>query len=323
LTDDPPPRRLGRTGLPVSRLGLGLAALGRPGYINVGHGADLSGRTEVADLERRAHAVLDAAYEGGIRYFDAARSYGKAEAFLASWLEQRALPPGAVTVGSKWGYRYTAGWRVDAEQHEVKDLSLATLRRQLAESRDLLGPHLRLYQIHSATVESGVLDDRAVLDELGRLRETGLAIGITVTGARQAETIERALEIPTFDTVQATWNLLERSTAPILAEAHEAGLGVIVKEALANGRLTARGDVTPLLEDSARRGVAPDALALAAVLAQPWADVVLSGAATVDTLHSNLAALALDLAEGLEAELEALAEKPERYWEERATLPWN
>jgi aryl-alcohol dehydrogenase-like predicted oxidoreductase len=300
---------------------LGLAALGRPGYINVGHGRDLEGRREVPALERHAHAVLDAAYEGGIRYFDAARSYGRAEAFLASWLERRALPPGAVTVGSKWGYTYTAGWRVDAERHEDKDLSVVTLRRQLAQSRELLGPYLRLYQIHSATIESGVLDDRAVLDELGRLRETGIAIGLTVTGARQAETIERALGIEVFDTVQATWNLLERSAAPVLAEAHRAGLGVIVKEALANGRLTARGDVRPLLEAAERRGVAPDALALAAALAQPWADVVLSGAATVQTLKSNLTAF--DLREPFDAELEALAEEPGQYWKDRAELAWN
>jgi aryl-alcohol dehydrogenase-like predicted oxidoreductase len=323
LTEARTLRRLGRTGLPVSRLGLGLAALGRPGYINVGHGADLAGRTEVAGLERHAHALLNAAYEAGVRYFDAARSYGEAEAFLASWLGQRALPPGVATVGSKWGYTYTADWRVDAERHEVKDLSLATLRRQLAESRALLGPHLRLYQIHSATLESGVLDDRAVLDELRRLRESGLAIGLTVTGPRQAETIGRALERSVFDTIQATWNLLERSAGQALAEAHEAGLGVIVKEALANGRLTARGDVPSLLEASADRGIAPDELALAAVLAQPWADVVLSGAATLEALNSNLRALGVELPKGLDPELEALAEEPALYWEERSTLPWN
>jgi aryl-alcohol dehydrogenase-like predicted oxidoreductase len=305
----------------VSRLGLGLAALGRPGYINVGHHDDLAGRTEVTAMERHASNVLDAAYEAGVRYFDAARSYGKAEAFLASWLEHRALPPGAVTVGSKWGYTYTAGWRVDAERHEVKDLSVRTLRRQLAESRDFLGPHLCLYQIHSATLESGVLDDRAVLEELRRLRETGLAIGLTVTGPHQAQTIERALETRIFDTVQATWNLLERSAGPMLAEAHAAGLGVIVKEALANGRLTLRGDVPALLELSERRAVAPDAVALASALAQPWADVVLSGATTVETLRSNLTAL--ELGEELYPEVGALAEEPERYWEERAALQWN
>ncbi|HYX89802.1 MAG TPA: aldo/keto reductase [Gaiellaceae bacterium] len=307
----------------MSRLGLGLAALGRPGYINLGHRDDLAGGTEVAAMERDAHAVLDAAYDAGVRYFDAARSYGEAEAFLASWLERRGLPPRAVTVGSKWGYTYTAGWRVDAERHEVKDLSVETLRRQLVESRELLGPHLRLYQIHSATLESGVLEDRAVLDELARVRESGLAVGLTVTGARQAETVERALEVGVFDTVQATWNLLERSAGPVLAEAHAAGLGVLVKEALANGRLTARGDVPRLLELAERRRVAPDALALAAALAQPWADVVLSGAATVETLKSNLTALELDLDERLDPQLEAVAEEPARYWDERAALPWN
>jgi aryl-alcohol dehydrogenase-like predicted oxidoreductase len=312
---------LGRTGLPVSRLGLGLAALGRPGYINLGHDDDLGEQKDVPTLEREAHAVLDAAYAGGIRYFDAARSYGKAEEFLASWLERRGLGPQAVTVGSKWGYTYTAGWRVDAEVHEVKDLSVATLRRQIAESRAFLGKHLRLYQIHSATLESGVLDDRAVLDELARLRETGLAIGLTTTGPKQGETIERALEVGRFDTVQVTWNLLEQSAGPAIEAAHEAGLGVIVKEALANGRLTARGDVTPLCQLAERAGTAADALALAAVLVQPWADVVLSGAATVDQLRSNLGALELD--PRLEPELAELAEDPTLYWEERSGLPWN
>ncbi len=110
-------------------MGLGLAALGRPGYINLGHASDLAGHTDEGSMELAAHAVLDAAYAGGVRYFDAARSYGKAEAFLATWLTRGGFEPGEVTVGSKWGYTYTAGWRVDAPVHEVKDLSVATLRR--------------------------------------------------------------------------------------------------------------------------------------------------------------------------------------------------
>ena len=298
-------RTLGPTGLPVSPIGLGLAALGRPGYINLGHGRDLAGKTDVAALERRSHEVLDAAYAAGVRYFDAARSYGRAEEFLASWLDARAIPLGAIIVGSKWGYVYTAGWRIDAGQHEVKDLSAASLRRQASESRVLLGDHLALYQIHSATLESGVLDDPEVRDELERLREQGLAIGLTVSGRRQRETIERALEVGGFDTVQATWNLYERSASPALAAAHEAGLGVIVKEALANGRLI---------------GTVPDSVAISAALAQPWADVVLSGAATVGQLESNLSAIHVDSDEGLDAELE---EDRDSYWSTRAALEWN
>ena len=300
-------------------MGLGLAALGRPGYINLGHGEDLAGRIDVPLMERNAFEVLDAAYERGVRYFDAARSYGKAEEFLASWLTARGLGPEEVTVGSKWGYTYTAGWRVDAEEHEVKDLSARTLRRQLEESRTLLGAHLDLYQIHSATLESGVLDDHEVADELGRLRAGGLAVGLTVTGPRQAETIERAVELGRFDTVQATWNLLERSAGPALERAHAAGMGVILKEALANGRLTERGDVERVQEEAHRRGTSADALALAACLAQPWADVVLSGAATVEQLESNLAALDISDAEGLDD----VGEQRDAYWERRAALPWN
>src|SRR4051812_24199321 len=314
---------LGSTGLVVSRIGLGLAALGRPGYITLGHASDVAGPTDVEAMEAATPAVLDAGFAGGVRFFGAARSYGEGERFLATWLARRGLGPGEVTVGSKWGYTYTADWRVDAPVPEVKDLSPATLRRQRAESEELLGRNLRVYQIHSATLESGVLDDPAVLEELARLRAGGLAIGITGTGPAQAQTIERALEGGGFDTVQATWNLLEQAAGRALAAAHAAGVGVIVKEALANGRLTSRGSIPALTEAAREAGSTPDALALAAALAQPWADVVLSGAATVGELESNLAAQRLDVAPALLERLGALREDPAGYWRARAELPWN
>jgi aryl-alcohol dehydrogenase-like predicted oxidoreductase len=307
----------------VSEIGLGLAALGRPGYLNLEHGADLGPDRSVEALERRTHAVLDAAHEAGVRYFDAARSYGRAEEFLASWLEAREIAPGAVTVASKWGYTYTAGWRVDADPPEVKDLSIATLRRQLEETRALLGPWLSLYQIHSATLSSGVFEDRAVMGELAQLRASGLAVGITVTGVEQGETIDRALELGAFDSVQATYNLLERSAGPALERAHAAGLRVIVKEALANGLLAPRGGCRPLEQVAERLGVGSDAVAMAAILARPWVDVVLSGAATVEQLRSNLAAAELEWSAELDEELAELAEPNERYWSTRSQLPWT
>jgi aryl-alcohol dehydrogenase-like predicted oxidoreductase len=305
-----------------AEIGLGLAALGRPGYINLGHGRDIQD-IAVERMERAAHDVLDAAYEDGVRAFDAARSYGRAEAFLASWLERRRLAPGDVRVSSKWGYSYTAGWRVDAEEHEVKELSADQLRRQWRETSELLGDHVRLYQIHSATLDSGVLDDREVRAELAALRERGVRIGLTVTGAHQTETIERALETGGFDAVQATWNLHERSAAGALARAHEAGLHVMVKEALANGRLTARGGNPELTRAARDRGTTEDALALSAALAQPWADLVLSGAATVAQLRSNLAARELAWDDELERRLAGLVEEPAAYWATRAELAWN
>jgi aryl-alcohol dehydrogenase-like predicted oxidoreductase len=314
---------LGQTRLHVSRVGLGLAALGRPGYINVGHAEDLGGHRDVAALRARAHEVLDAAYAAGVRYFDAARSYGRAEEFLGSWLDERGLAPPEVSVGSKWGYTYTADWRVDVDVHEVKDLSIQTLRRQEAETRSHLNGAVGLYQIHSATLDSGVLEDADVRAELARLRSGGLYIGLSVTGPRQGDTVLRALDVGGFDAVQATWNLLEPSAGPALAAAHAAGLGVIVKEAVANGRLTQRGDARLLAEVARELGVAADALALACVLAQPWAGVVLSGASTVSQLHSNLGGLDVSVPADAVERLSALAEPPEQYWETRSELAWN
>jgi aryl-alcohol dehydrogenase-like predicted oxidoreductase len=302
------------------RIGLGLAALGRPAYINLGHGSDLGAERTVDALRARSHEVLDAARAAGVRYFDAARSYGLAEEFLGSWLRERSIEPGTVAVGSKWGYRYTGGWRVDAETHEVKDLTAAMLRRQLAETREQLGEHLQLYQIHSATLESGVLEDAEVLGELASLRAGGVAIGLTVTGPRQAATIERSVATGAFDTVQATWNLHERSAGDALARAHAAGMGVIVKEAVANGRLTDRAGPAELAAAAREHGVGADAVAIAAALAQPWADVVLSGASTTAMLESNLAALQIAVEPDL---LESLAEPAEAYWATRSELPWN
>jgi aryl-alcohol dehydrogenase-like predicted oxidoreductase len=307
----------------VSAIGLGLAALGRPGYLNLGHGDDLGADRTVAGLERRCHEVLDAAYEEGVRHLDAARSYGRAEEFLASWLEARGIGPGAVTVSSKWGYTYTADWRVDADPPEVKDLSLDTLRRQLAETRSWLGPWLSLYQIHSATVSSGVLDDPGVLEELAWLRDGGVLVGLTVTGTDQSETIDLALERGGFDSVQATYNLLEPSAGPALERAHAAGLRVMVKEAVANGRLAPRGGCAPLEAVAERLGATSDAVALAAVRSRPWVDVVLSGAATAEQLRSNLAALEVRWSAELDDELAGLAEQAEAYWSTRSGLSWT
>ena len=322
-------REFGATGLEVTPIGLGLAALGRPGYLNLGHGDDLAGVRAVDALRARAFEVLDAAHAAGIRYLDVARSYGRGEVFLGAWLTQRGMPDDVVTVGSKWGYTYTAGWQVDAEQHEVKDHTLPTFERQLSETRHHLGDRLDLYQIHSATLDSGVLDDPAVLRALFALRDQGVVIGLSLSGPGQAATLRRALELTAagaapFAAVQATYNLLEPSVGPALLAAAKAGWGVIVKEALANGRLTDRAPVpAPLRAAAEQRGVGVDAVALAAALAHPAASVVLSGAATSAQLTSNLAALDVEVAPDEAAGLSALAEPPATYWATRSGLAWT
>ncbi len=331
-------KQLGNSHLSVTPIGLGLAALGRPGYINLGHGDDLNYNHDVTAMEAQAHSVLDSAWDAGIRYFDAARSYGKAEEFLHSWLVKRGITEKACTIGSKWGYTYTADWQVNlpkGQKHEVKEHSLPVLQRQIIESRALLGGHLDLYQIHSTSLDSGVLACEAVLLELARLRNTGLSIGFSVSGTQQADTIRRAFEIEfdgvlLFSAVQATWNLLEQSVTSALREAHEIGIGVIVKESLANGRLTSRNDspefqrkMALLQAQAETQNVTVDSMALAAVINQPFVDVVLSGATCVDHLKSNLQALKIKWNDSLAEMLGALVEPADSYWQIRSQLAWN
>ena len=325
----------------TARLGLGLAALGRPGYVTLNHASDLGGSYDPSVMEFHAHDVLDAAFDAGIRYIDAARSYGRAEDFLASWLQKRAIEPDQIIVASKWGYTYTAGWSTSATQHEVKDHSLAAFQRQLAESVERLGRYLSLYQIHSVTADGRTLEDDALIDAIARLRERGIRAGLSVSGAGQDVAIRRSLEVRrdgerVFDSVQATWNLLERGAESALEDAHRAGMKVVVKESLANGRLTGEAGsgkrdnddvlfpaVARIREVAKTRGLTVEILALAAALARPWADVVLTGAATVGQIRSNVAALGLSYDPELEEELRSISIDSTEYWRARSSFRWN
>jgi aryl-alcohol dehydrogenase-like predicted oxidoreductase len=329
-----------------ARLGLGLAAVGRPAYITAGRDRDLGSpeaRT-VDGLRERAHALLDAAWELGVRYLDAARSYGDAEAFVGTWLAGHPGRRDELVIGSKWGYEYVGGWRMDAGVHERKDHSLARFEAQWPETIQALRTRPDLYLVHSVTPDSPVLADDALLDALRRLADSGVRVGISTSGPDQGEVVRRALALDgtPFSAVQATWNLLESSAAPALAEAHDAGWVVVVKEALANGRLagtradagtgagagTDAGTVAGtdaagagrVAELAAAQGLSPDQFALGAALAQPWASVVLSGAVTVEQLRQNAGSRPAPVDADM---LAALAERPAEYWAARRERPWS
>lgn len=316
----------------LSRIGLGLAAVARPAYITPDRRRDLGGTRDVAALRQRTAALLDAAYAAGVRYVDVARSYGRAEEFLAAWLAARPDVQDVV-IGSKWGYRYVGDWRTDAAVHEVKDHSLEAFVEQWELTRDLLGARLAIYHVHSATADSPALRDPDLHRALAGVRDTGVRIGISTSGPAQADAVRRALEISVdgtalFTSIETTWNLLEPSAGPALAEAADAGARVIVKEAVANGRL-APGSTDPApgsvaaREAADRLGVGVDQLAIAAALAQPWAWRVLSGAVTTRQLDENLAAGRLHLDEDAVGRLTDRPEEPDRYWLDRSGRPWT
>jgi aryl-alcohol dehydrogenase-like predicted oxidoreductase len=310
---------------PVARVALGLAALGRPAYLNLGRAGALPAERTIEAMREASWRVLDAAYAAGIRWVDAARSYGRAEEFLAGWLAARGVAD--LTISSKWGYAYVAGWRVDADVHEVKEHSLARFAGQWSETRALLDDRVTLYQVHSLTPDSPLFGDRPLQEALAELAASGVRVGFSTSGPAQAEAVDRGLALEVngqrvFTAVQSTWNPLEPSAGPALSRARHGGAHVLVKEAVANGMLAVRPPAV-LAEIADRHGVGPDAVAMAAALAQPWADTVLSGAASAEQLSSNLAAVAVTLtAEDLER-ISTLAEPASVYWARRARLAWD
>lgn len=310
---------------PVQRLGLGLAALGRPAYINVGRADVLPEQRTAEAMRERTRAVLDAAYARGLRWVDTARSYGSAEQFLADWLGERGHED--VTVSSKWGYAYVAQWRIETEVHEIKEHSLERLRGQWAETRALLGDRIDLYQVHSLTNSSPLFEDMELQHELARIRDAGVRLGFSTSGAAQGESIERAWELEVggrqlFSAVQSTWNTLEPSVGRVLNEVHTGGWRVLLKETLANGRLAMKPP-DEVASIAARHGVGTDAVAVAHALAQPWADVVLLGPASVEQLETNLDALGVELGDQDLAVLQSQASDAATYWGDRAELPWH
>lgn len=315
-----------------TKLGLGLAALGRPEYINIGTSIG-DNKTEAA-FKQNAYHVLDEAYYGGIRYFDTAPSYGKGEEFLYQWNKERAHKD--VVLGTKWGYTYVADWKIGYQgKHEIKEHSVSKLKEQWEVSKKLL-PQLKNYQIHSATLESGVLDNEEVLNHLASLKEGyGIRIGITTSGADQSKVLEKATSIdvdgsPLFDSFQVTYNILESSTHPILRQLIASGKSVIIKEALANGRLFPNNvykhyhnlySVLTILSDKYQVG--PDAIALRFCMDNLRPEIVLSGASSANHFHDNLKVhnFAL-LSEDIDL-LKTHTVPSISYWGERGDLKWN
>ena len=175
------------------------------------------------------------------------------------------------------------------------------------------------------------MDNKDVHNALNKCRkEHGWAIGLSVSSPKQDEVLRRAMEIEVdgekvFDSVQCTYNVLEQRPGPTLLEAHKAGMDIIIKEGLANGRALRNPTVIKYAE---KLSCSPDQLALACILAQPFEPRVLSGAVTPDQLKSNLKAE--QLAEKLRNDQSLLNEimestlmESEEYWTERSNLAWN
>jgi aryl-alcohol dehydrogenase-like predicted oxidoreductase len=316
----------------LSKIGLGLAALGRPDYINI-RSEDATDKS-IDAFRANALKVLDESYALGIRDFDVAPSYGLGEQFLQDWNDSRAHKD--INLSTKFGYTYVANWALGfSGKHEIKEHSLKKLNEQWDVSKTLL-PNLKIYQIHSATLDSGVLSNTAVLSRLHELKqEYHLKIGISSSGTEQVKIIEAAQNVvfdgkDLFDSYQVTFNLFEQSCFDILKQLISRGKTIIIKEALANGRVFKNPNfpehtaVYGYLEQlSNKYTVGVDAVALRFIIDDLEPSIILSGASNCHQLKQNLKALNFELDKSEISKLKSFAVPPENYWQERSDLKWN
>ena len=315
-----------------TKIGLGLAALGRPDYINIRPEAELNKSVEA--FKTNALKVLDESYALGIRDFDVAPSYGLGEQFLQDWNDSRNHKN--VNLSTKFGYTYVANWEIGfTGKHEIKEHSIEKLNEQWEISKALL-PNLKIYQIHSATLDSGVLTNNAVLSKLHEIKQAyHLKIGISSSGTEQIKIIEEAENVSfngedLFDSYQVTFNIFEQSTFEILKQLLAKGKTIIIKEALANGRVfkndtfTAYKSAYNYLEDlSNKYNVGVDAIAIRFIIDSLEPSIILSGASNTNQLKENLKALNFKLNKEEISKLKSFAVSPQHYWQERSDLEWN
>ena len=312
-------------------IGLGTAAIGRPQYINLR--TEKAKPTNLDEFRQNGFRVLEEAYKLGTRYFDTAPGYGLAEDLLIEWLQTK--DDASIKLATKWGYTYVANFDANAKVHEVKEHSLTKLNEQWQVSKALL-PYLSVYQIHSATLETGVLKNEAVLNRLAFLKEEhNLQIGLTTTGVNQVEVLKKALSVevegkPLFDAFQCTYNILDQSISEINSALKSQNKTLIIKEALANGRLFPnekyqyyKSLYIELNKLATTYNVGVDAIIMQFCLATLQPEIVLSGASNSTHLQQNLKANTFVLSEDEISNLKAFKIDATQYWNERKKLTWN
>ncbi|MFS4493484.1 aldo/keto reductase [Maribacter sp. 2308TA10-17] len=312
-------------------IGLGTAAIGRPLYINV-----RQENPEAFSLPRFRESglqVLEDAYGKGIRFFDTAPGYGIAEELLVAWLAKKNDP--TIRASTKWGYTYVADFNPNAMTHEVKEHSVDKLMQQWEFSKMLL-PYLKIYQIHSATLDTGVLNNQGILKLLHQIKkEHNIIIGLATTGSNQVEVINKALSIAIeneklFQSFQCTFNILDQSILALKNTLSNANVEFIIKEALANGRLIPNKLFNRyqklynfLMTLAVKYKVGVDAIALRYCIDCFPNAIVLSGAKNCTHLSANLKAQQFSLNQAEIEQLRSMNIHSRDYWEERAQLSWN
>lgn len=233
-------KSLGRTGLKLAAVGLGCGNFG-----GVGSLPSLFGKGE---SEEEAFAIMDAAFEMGINFFDTANSYGggRSETYIGNWLKARGARVRDQLLLSSKVFN-----RVGVRPNDA-GLSRRHILQQIDESlRRLRSDHLDLYLIHEPDPSTPLEETLRALDALirqGKVRYIG-ASNMPAWLMAKALWISDEHGWPRFEWVQNSYSLLdrkdERELLPLCADQ---ALGYTPFSPLAGGWLTGKyraGDAYP------------------------------------------------------------------------------
>jgi D-threo-aldose 1-dehydrogenase len=289
-------RTLGRTGLQITEIALGGGGIGG---------------LRTTDSDRVGAATVKRALELGITHLDTAPAYQQSELrFGLALRELDGLPPGVhISTKSKLHLTPDGNYLPDETRRSI-DNSLRVLG---LESVDIL-------LVHSPASMEPVLASRGMLDQLEQLREEGKFRWIGL-GERDHTKLRQAIRSGRFDVIltYADYNLVRQSAVPLIEEASNAGVGVMLAQVFLFGLLAGpEPDAAPyagkpytdyLVADvkaahdwwcwANERGVSLRALALQFALRHPLVDTVIVGADSPDQITENVA----DAYESIPAEM--------------------
>jgi aryl-alcohol dehydrogenase-like predicted oxidoreductase len=261
---------LGKTGLSVSRLGIGLAEIGSLPDVS------MAGR------------LLNTALDSGINFLDTAACYGNSEEWIGQTISHRRQE---YILASK------AGHVVDG--YEGKEWTAQTVLDSIERSlQRMRTDYLDLMQLHSCGVE--VLEQGHVISALLDARQGGTVRFIGYSG--DGEAAKWAIESGQFDTLQTTYNLIDQSARlERIPAARAKGMGIIAKRPIANAAWGAPESPDRVREgyrESAQKmidmGPIPRApqdpilLALAFVLAHKEVDTAIVGTRDPGHMKTNI-----------------------------------
>jgi aryl-alcohol dehydrogenase-like predicted oxidoreductase len=297
---------LGKTGLKVSRLGVGLALIGGLSADDVG----------------KAGSILDAALDGGINFFDTAECYGNSEELIGKTVAHRRHE---IILATKAGHLSTGSSGRPWTGQTVRD----GINRSLVKLRT---DHVDLLQIHAYDISEPPPDE--VIEAVMDAKESGKTRFVGFSGENEAA--EWAVQSGLFDTLQTSFSIVDqRARYNLFEQARSRGMGIIAKRPIGNATwgkaAAAAGDgglsgtnlerlkrAQAMLEMGPIDGAPQDpiVLALGFVLAHEDAHTAIVGTRSPEHMLANIAAVeaSLPFSEGVVVELHRRFDLVGREW---------